>query len=236
MGVYVSLKSQDRKHHRYWMAAFLIIGIVGLGLLGWHAKIGDETQEKASKQIKNAVIEATNANIAATNANNAATLAHRETAAARAEARKANKEIEQLARNNIEATTGGNSYPEITIATDHGDLSTVPLLAAIWKTKAAGSFTYVIRESQNEDCFALQSPHFISGETYMIQAENPVFIYGTLRPVPSKVNIYCITMQSKNGGVYEHLSVRFNKEQQRWESKYTILNQWNVVVKTQQWM
>jgi hypothetical protein len=103
MGVYVSLRPPRKEHHWYWIAAFIIVGLLGVGLTGWLAKAGDEAQIAANTEVHEAEVAATNANTAATNANTAATsaataalAAENETKQARAEAREATTTTQKL--------------------------------------------------------------------------------------------------------------------------------------------
>lgn len=139
-----------------------------------------------------------------------------------------------LSRRSIEAVTGGNSYPEITIGTNHADLTSVPLFAAIYKTKAAGSFTYSIQHSPQNFC-TVESPVVVRGETGTIASNNSVLTQGTLHPDASHVNYYCITMQSKNGGFVEYLELRFDSTKHMWVYSYSILNQEHFVVAALPW-
>jgi hypothetical protein len=143
--------------------------------------------------------------------------------------------IAGLAKDSVEAATGGNSYPEITIGNNHPDNGVVPLFMAIWNTKISGSFTYVIVEGHQEYCEP-NSPVIDRGQAGNILPMHPLLAPTTLRPVRSIVNHYCVTMQSKNGGFTEFLGVRFSTEKQKWEYEYAILNEWNVVVATRLWL
>jgi hypothetical protein len=97
MGIYVSLRPpKNPQRHRYWIGAFLVVGILGVVLTGWLAQRSSNAQDKATAKISEAVTQATNANTAATNANNAAVASEKETEAASAEARKANESLSKL--------------------------------------------------------------------------------------------------------------------------------------------
>ncbi len=144
--------------------------------------------------------------------------------------------ISQTANDNLEAATGGNSYPEITVVTreenGHADRTEVLLAATIWKSKYAGSFTYAVQDDPEQLCNTA-APIILRGDTGKIRPNRPESgIDARLHPDPTKVNHYCISMQSKNGGFLELLTVKFNEEQQIWESTYAILNEWHVVVAT----
>lgn len=97
MGIYVSLRPpKNPQRHRYWIGAFLVVGVLGIVLTGWLAQRSSNAQDKATSKISEAVTQATNANTAATNANNAAVASEKETEAASAEARKANENLSKL--------------------------------------------------------------------------------------------------------------------------------------------
>lgn len=93
MGIYVSLRPPQQKHHWYWIGAFMAMGLLGIAFTGWMAKRASNAQEAANNEISIAVSAATSANTAATNANNAAVAAEKETESASSEARKANEEL-----------------------------------------------------------------------------------------------------------------------------------------------
>jgi hypothetical protein len=143
--------------------------------------------------------------------------------------------IAGLAKDSVEAVTGGKSYPEMTTGNIHPDNGTVPVFMAIRKTKASGSFSYVIVEGHQEFC-EQNSPVIARGESRTILPNHSVLAPATLQPVRSIVNHYCITMQSKNGGFTEFLGVRFSTDNQRWEYEYAILNEWNVVIAKHEWI
>ena len=96
MGVFVSLKPPQRKYHWYWIAAFLIVGLLGVGLTFNLARRASNAQEKANADIHKAQEAATSANNAATNANNAALAAGVEVKNARDEAKAAKDELSTL--------------------------------------------------------------------------------------------------------------------------------------------
>ena len=79
----MSMKPPSQPQHKRWIAAFFIVGIIGIFLTGWLAKRTSDLQDQASSDIHKAEVAATNANIAATNANISATNAHQETMEAR---------------------------------------------------------------------------------------------------------------------------------------------------------
>jgi hypothetical protein len=50
MGVYVSLRPPEKKHHVVWMSAFVIVGLFGIGLTHHLAKSADLAQQQNSLQ------------------------------------------------------------------------------------------------------------------------------------------------------------------------------------------
>ncbi len=96
MGVYVSLRPPQPKHHWYWIAGFMVVGLLGVGLTGWVSQRASNAQETASGKITQAVTAATNANTAATNANNSALAAQQDVKTARDEARTAKDDLARL--------------------------------------------------------------------------------------------------------------------------------------------
>jgi hypothetical protein len=69
MGAYVSLRAPQKKNHKYWIAAFIIIGLSGAGLTAWFAKVAGHAQRVANQEIHEAELAATNTNTAATSPN-----------------------------------------------------------------------------------------------------------------------------------------------------------------------
>lgn len=55
MGVWVSLRNPKSEHHKYWIGAFVIVGLAGIGLTVWIAENGATTQrtnENAQKRLQ----------------------------------------------------------------------------------------------------------------------------------------------------------------------------------------
>jgi hypothetical protein len=103
--------------------------------------------------------------------------------------------VTRIAKDSVDAVTGGDSYPEITIGAGHSAIEGVRLFAAIWKAKAAGAFTYAIQESPDESACGPGAPVIVRGITGTIAANRTVLVPGTLHPSSSKVNHYCVSMQ-----------------------------------------
>jgi len=72
MGVYVCLRMPQKENHKYWIAAFMIIGLSGVGLTIGLARVGDDALRGANRQIHGAEVAAPDANTEATSANAAA--------------------------------------------------------------------------------------------------------------------------------------------------------------------
>jgi len=72
MGVYVCLRMPQKEKHKYWIAAFMIIGLFGVGLTIGLARVGDHAQRGANQQIHGAEVAAPDVTTEATNANAAA--------------------------------------------------------------------------------------------------------------------------------------------------------------------
>lgn len=51
MGVYVALRPPRPKTHKYWIVAFVVIGLMGLGATGWLARRASESGEGQTKNI-----------------------------------------------------------------------------------------------------------------------------------------------------------------------------------------
>lgn len=51
MGVHVALKPPSPKSHKYWIAAFVVIGLTGLGATGWLARRASKSGEEQTKNI-----------------------------------------------------------------------------------------------------------------------------------------------------------------------------------------
>ncbi len=96
MGVYVSLRQPKQEHHRYWIGAFISVGLLGVALTWWQAQRASNAQDRANDKIGQAVTAATNANAAATNANNSVLVAQKEVKSARDEAKAAKDELARL--------------------------------------------------------------------------------------------------------------------------------------------
>jgi hypothetical protein len=79
MGVHVSLKPPQSQHHKYWIAAFILVGAIGIFLTAWLAERAGEAQSQANSEIHEANAAATSANSAATEAAKAAVAAIQQT-------------------------------------------------------------------------------------------------------------------------------------------------------------
>jgi len=51
MGVYVALRPPCPKAHKYWITAFIVVGLVGVGATGWLAWRASESGEGQTKNI-----------------------------------------------------------------------------------------------------------------------------------------------------------------------------------------
>jgi hypothetical protein len=51
MGVHVSLRAPKKKNHKYWIAAFVVVGVAGVALTGWIAARAGQAQDAATRQI-----------------------------------------------------------------------------------------------------------------------------------------------------------------------------------------
>ncbi len=97
MGVHLALRPpKNPANHKYWIAAFVLIGLTGIGATGWLAKRAGEAQEKSTAAVYQSVDAATKANTAATKANNSVHDAQKDVQAARNEANATKKELSQL--------------------------------------------------------------------------------------------------------------------------------------------
>ena len=256
MGVYVSLDTPEQKHNRYWIGAFVIIGLAGVALTLWLARVSDDAQQKANDEIHKAQVAATNANVEATKANSAATAAAKaatdadaETVAARAEARNAQHQLTALqiktagiAQRAVEATTGGKSYPRVRVSFGGSDPSRIGLVAEIDNTEFVGSFAWqlVQLEPAGDDplkkafCFAQTPGRVISaGDTGPLQPRGiPTPLPVTLTPAPKGVTEYRIVMEAKNGMFVQCLDVRPGDGS--WDSKSIIWLK-NIPVLVEKW-
>lgn len=124
MGLLVALIPPAKESRKYWISAFLFMGIAGIALTAWLTKRAGEAQEQANREVHQAQVAATTANTAATNANAAATDASRsatdaqeETKAARHEAHQAQQALFAQQREMIESFNGhllpGHSMPAL---------------------------------------------------------------------------------------------------------------------------
>jgi len=51
MGVYVALRPPCPKAHKYWITAFIVVGLIGVGATGWLAWRASESGEGQTKNI-----------------------------------------------------------------------------------------------------------------------------------------------------------------------------------------
>jgi len=51
MGVFVSLKPPEQKHHKYWIGAFVLVGILGIVVTAWLAKSSDDDQKTLNGRL-----------------------------------------------------------------------------------------------------------------------------------------------------------------------------------------
>ena len=65
MGVFVSLRAPKEENHKYWIAAFIIIGLAGVGLTARLAKAVDSAHRAANQEIRGSEVAAPIANTAA---------------------------------------------------------------------------------------------------------------------------------------------------------------------------
>jgi hypothetical protein len=101
MGIHMSINPPKPEHKKWWKAAFLIVGLLGIFLTVCLAWKTSDLQDKASADVHKAQEEATNANIAATKANISATNAQRETKEARKEVQILQKTVNESSKKTI---------------------------------------------------------------------------------------------------------------------------------------
>jgi len=125
----------------------------------------------------------------------------------------------------VEAITGGDSYPEIIVGSQHPGASTHPavLFGGVVNTKAVWEFTYQVEEV--DDCLLPKKIRRLgNGATGPMLAGTIATLPFTLAPSSEGTSNYRAIMQSKNGQFMQCVDVRFNQKYDIWESQSTILH------------
>jgi hypothetical protein len=140
----------------------------------------------------------------------------------------------KLAQRSLDAVTGGQSYPQVTITFLSTDPAYVGLIGRMMRTKNIGEFDYQVGKV-NGDCHSFLPLDVIAeGSSGPIQAGMMNQVHGNLAPALEGITHYRINMKAKNGIFQQCLDVRYSKTAGHWVSRSVI---WlgNFVVAVEDW-
>jgi hypothetical protein len=136
------------------------------------------------------------------------------------------KHLSQMTSDNLEAITGGKSYPEVILIFHSTDPNFLGLAAEIENTRNVGEFVYEVSRL-SDTCESIPESHIVKviahNSTGPIQPSLRRFLSDvSLDPALEGESHYKIVMEAKNGRFLQCLDVRRNKTTGGWEHKTSI--------------
>jgi hypothetical protein len=233
-GALVSLREDWAKRHRWLvLSAFAVLGFIGLvatakqagesaaanaKLAGSLDKLGTSTQEISRMTVLNTELQQRLLD--------------------------SSKTVASLARENINAVTGGRSYPIITpiTALPVKDQNTLALQAFVVGENTLMDVQYRIIEGKPP---YIPTADDLKGEMTGIKRRfvfvGPLpphrgeFLPTQITPSLSGVSFYTINLMSRNRFVNEQLQVRLNEKLGRWEYTFRIQDEHGKTIKSEPW-
>lgn len=151
---------------------------------------------------------------------------------------KSTKHLSQMTADNLDAITGGKSYPEVILTFNSANPNFLGLAAEIENTKHVGEFVYEVSQL-NDECHSIPDSHVVKviahNSTGPIQPGlQRVLLDVSLDPAAEGESHYKIIMEAKNGRFLQCLDVRRNKTNGHWDAK-TVVWLGNFAVFVQDW-